>query len=168
MKKLYALLLAILMAACMTSPAYAATITRSKALAIALKDAGLTKASVREVDIEQEKGRFEVEFRQTANNVEYEYEISQTSGKILEKSVDYPYKRTSSKSKIGKEAALKKVAKASGIKLSVVKGGRCSYTYKKSGSIYKVTFRHNGYGYEYKVLAPTGKIIEWEMTYLKK
>lgn len=144
------------------------SISKSEALAIALKDVGLKKSQVIKTEVEAKKNVVEVEFTQKSAKAEYEYAIEKSSGKIIEKEVDYAYKHNASKAKIGKTAALKKVAKASGFKYSIVKKAKCKYTYKKNEGKYEVTFRHNGYKYEYKLLACNGKVIELEMDLLVK
>ena len=103
-----------------------------------------------------------------AHGAEYDYNIAKGDGSILEKSVEYRYKHTTSKAKIGKKAALNKVAKFSGIKRTVVNKAKCVYKYKRNEGRYDIEFRYNGYKYEYEVLAPTGQIIEWEMERLGK
>jgi len=74
-----------------SSAANAGSITNTRALEIALKDAGLTEADVTvtkcHVDIDDGAEQYEVEFR-TADGVEYEYEIDAASGKILDKDVE--------------------------------------------------------------------------------
>ena len=138
------------------------------ALAIALEDAGLAKSKVSGIEIENEKRVFEVEFVKKKDGTEYNYDISKSGGVILEKEVDFVYNRNKSKAKVGKKAALKKVAAFSGIKGLVAKGAACTYKYKKKEGVYKVKFAHKGYKYEYKLLAPTGKVIEWEMERIGK
>lgn len=162
MKKLVIILAAAMATMAFSATAFAATSSASDALAVALKDAGLSKSKVMLVETDVDRTSIEVEFVKKSNKAKYEYEIAKGSGVILEKSVDYAYKHNASKAKIGKKAALKKVAKVSHIKYSVVKRAKCTYKYKKNEGKYKVTFRYKGYKYEYELLAPTGKIIEWE------
>ena len=142
------------------------TKTGSDALGIALKDAGLRKSDVKMVEVEADErdgcSTFEIEFIAKADKTEYEYEIAADSGRILEKSVEYKYKHSKSKKKIGKRAAIKAVSKFSGIKRSVIKKGTCKYTYKHREGRYKIEFNKADFRYEYEVLAPTGKIIEFE------
>ena len=72
-------------------------------------------------------------------------------------------------SKIGKDAARKKAAKASGVSLKIVKQGTCRYDYDhddREGS-YKVKFKKGNYRYEVEILAPTGAIMEFEKKYRK-
>ena len=51
---------------------------------------------------------------------------------------------------------------------SALKSAKCKYSYKKNEGKYKITFCHNGYKYEYELLAPTGKVVEWEMELIGK
>jgi len=160
-----------------TGTAFAGTLTgggvdnaigKKEALSIALKDAGLSKAKVFKVEIDQDKKCVEVEFTRKSNNAEYNYDIAKNDGSIVKKSVEYKYKHNRSKAKIGNKAALKKVAKHSGIKLSIVKKGSCTNKYKKHEGTYEIAFRYKGYRYEYELLAPTGKVLEWEMERIRK
>ena len=136
-------------------------ITMDEAINKALNDAKLTKSKVKYLEAELDNGKYEVEFTKKANNAEYEYKISKKSGNILRKEVEYVYKHNSSKKKIGKEAAREKVAKFSGFKLSTIKKGTCTYEYDDNEGTYEVKFKTSKYKYEYEVLAPTGKIIEY-------
>ncbi|MBQ6439626.1 MAG: PepSY domain-containing protein [Mogibacterium sp.] len=134
------------------------------ALKKALKNAGLKKSQVQFIDTEydSEDGIYEVEFTKKSNGREYDYEIAADTGKIVKKSVDYRYKRNSSHKKIGKTAARKKVAKFSGISYKIIKKGTCYYEYDDGRGIYEVKFEKGSRVYEYDVLAPTGKIVEYE------
>lgn len=77
-----------------TSPALAAkkTISRSKAKAIALRDAGVSEKEVRfiKAKLERDDGVriYDIEFYDK-NGMEYEYEIHAVTGKILESDIDY-------------------------------------------------------------------------------
>lgn len=158
-----ALLAALAMVMTMSASVFAASVNSgSDALKVALKNAKLKKSQVKliEYDYDDEDNSYEVEFVKKSNNAEYSYEISK-SGKIREKSVDYRYTRNSSKKKIGKTAARKKVAKFSGISLKTVKNGTCYYEYDDGKGVYEIKFTKGSRIYEYDVLAPTGKIIEY-------
>ena len=137
------------------------------ALNKALKNAGLKKSQVKyvEVEMDDDEDIYEIEFTKKKNNAEYSYDVEAYSGKILEKSVDFRYTRNSSHKKIGKTAARKKVAKFSGISYKTVKSGSCYYDYDDGKGTYDVKFKKGGRRYEYEVLAPTGKVIEysWEV-----
>ena len=171
MKKWMVICVAVAMVFAMTGTAFAAekNIDKSKAKSIALKNAKLTKAKVRamEAEYDAEDNVWEIEFIKKKNKAGYEYDISAADGRILEKSVDYKYKHNSSKKKIGKKQARKKVAKFSGIKLSTVKKGTCWYEYDDRQGTYEVKFRKGNYRYDYEVLAPTGKIIEYSYEYVR-
>lgn len=144
------------------------SITEKEAVKIALKSAGLGRAQVTRLESEYEHGKYEVEFVRRSNKAEYEFDLSKT-GRILEKSVDYRYKKDHSHDKIGKAEARKKVAKFSGISLKVIKTGTCVYEYDDDDreGTYEVKFRRGSYKYDYEVLAPTGKVIEYSKKYVK-
>lgn len=169
MRKVITIAMAIVMALSMSVVSFAATgISSKEAVKIALKNAHLTKAKISHLETDYEKGKHEVEFTKRSNKAEYDYDISK-SGKILKKSIDYKYKKDHSKGKIGKAAARKKAAKASGVSLKIVRQGTCRYDYDyddREGS-YKVTFKKGHYRYEVEILAPTGAIMEFEKKYRK-
>ncbi len=149
-----------------TRPA-APKINETAALNIALKNAGLSKSGVRIIEVEMDDGKsVEIEFIRLSNKAKYGYEIAVKDGRILEKSVDYKYKKSKSRKKIGKKKARKIVAKAAGKSYSVVKKGRCKYQYKKKCGKYEIKFRSGNYKYEYELLAKNGKIIEYEYEYI--
>ena len=165
------LLAALAMVMTMSAAAFADAITSNDAaLKKALKNAGLRKTEVTRIDVEydREDDVYEVEFKQKSDGRKYDYEIAAASGKIIKKSVDYKYKRNSSHRKIGKTAARKKVAKFSGISYKIICTGACSYEYDDRQGTYEVKFTKGSRRYEYDVLAPTGKIIEYEWKVINK
>ncbi|MBQ3280878.1 MAG: PepSY domain-containing protein [Eubacterium sp.] len=165
------LLAALAMVMTMSAAAFADAITSNDAaLKKALKNAGLRKTEVTRIDVEydREDDVYEVEFKQKSDGRKYDYEIAAASGKIIKKSVDYKYKRNSSHRKIGKTAARKKVAKFSGISYKIICTGTCSYEYDDRQGTYEVKFTKGSRRYEYDVLAPTGKIIEYEWKVINK
>lgn len=165
MKMLVAVTAALALVMTMSVSVFAAGISSNDAaLKKALKNAGLKKSQVKFVEVEFDKddNTYEVEFTKKTNGTEYSYDISAASGKILEKSVDRQYKRNSSHKKIGKTAAMKKVAKYSGISYKIIKTGTCRYEYDDGKGTYEVKFEKGNRRYDYEVLAPTGKIIEYE------
>ncbi len=178
MKKMIVVLLAGLLSVAFAATAFADTLTsaitdtsaskltRNEAVSIALYDAGFKKSQIVGLETEKEKNLIKVEFKKKNKKTEYEYKIAVKDGTILKKEIEYAYKRNCSRAKMGKKAALKKVAKASGIDYSVIKKGKCSYKYKNCTGKYEVVFKYQGYKYEYELLAPTGKITEWEMQLL--
>ena len=173
MKKAIVILCAAIVAATLSAtafaaPSYAATLSCNDALKIALKDAGLKKTQVTHIEKDRKKSTVEIEFTRKKTGTEYEYTVARNGGVILSKEIEYVYKHTSSKAKIGKTAALKKVAKFSGIPYSTVKKAKCTYRYQKNEGTYKVQFNYKGFEREFKLLAPSGKIIEWEKERLGK
>lgn len=68
----------------------AATITKEEAIAIALKDAGLTESQVNrlktELDYEHGRAEYEVDFH--FDNWEYDYEIDAETGRIISSDKD--------------------------------------------------------------------------------
>ena len=58
------------------------------------------------------------------------------------------------------------MAAFSGIKLSVIKKGTCTYEYDDGKGTYEVKFQKGSWRYDYEVLAPVGKIIDYEMKYV--
>lgn len=170
MKKLISIIFAVALVFSMSSMSFAASkITEKEAINKALKSADLTRDEVKylEAEYDSEDNVYEVEFMKKANKAEYDFNISASKGTILEKSVDYVYKHNSSRDKIGKLAARKKVAKFSGISLKVIKKGTCRYEYDDNEGVYEVKFRFKGRKYEYDVLAPTGKVIGFEWKRIK-
>lgn len=161
--RIFGICLALIVAIAMCTPAFACSISKSKALDKALKNEGLTKAQVKVLKLKKEsKKQYEVKFIKLSTCTEYEYELNACNGKITEKEVKYCYKRCSSKSKIGKKQARKIVAKASGVSVKKIKKGSCKYKYKGNKGYYKIKFRSGKKKYSYKVLAPTGAIMEYE------
>lgn len=168
LKGLTTVLVAAILTMALTATAFAGTISGKDAVKTALHDAGFSKSQVSGIEVEQDKNSIEVEFVCKKTKAEYDYDIAKNGGGILEKNVEYRYKHNASKAKVGKKAVLKKVTKFSGIKYSVVKKAKCTYKYKKNEGTYSVKFRYNGYKYEYELLAPTGKVIEWEMDRIRR
>ena len=163
LKGLTTVLVTAILTMALATTAFAGTISGKDAVKTALHDAGFCKSQVSNIEVERDKTSIEVEFVCKKTKAEYEYEIAKNGGGILEKNVEYRYKHNCSKAKVGKKAALKKVAKFSGVKYSIVKKAKCTYKYKKNEGTYTVKFRYRGCKYEYELLAPTGKVIEWEM-----
>lgn len=163
------LILSIIMLFAISAAGYAKTpVSLQSALEIALRDAGLSEDQISLGEIDGEEGRsVDIEFSRTDDGTEYEYEISAGSGKILEKSVEYRYKKNASRKKIGKTKARKIVSKAAGVSVKKIKKGTCKYKYKKNQGKYTIKFRHKNYKYKYVLMASDGKIIEYEYEYHK-
>lgn len=166
-----ALFTALVMVMTMGASVFAGSgISSDEALNKALKNAKLKKSEVKAIDVEydNDSDSYEVEFTRKKNGAEYAYEVGAESGKIFEKSIEYKYKKNSSHHKIGKTAARKKVAKYSGISYKIIKTGTCTYKYHDKKGVYKVKFEKGNRRYECEVLAPTGKILEYEWELIKR
>ncbi|MBQ6389535.1 MAG: PepSY domain-containing protein [Mogibacterium sp.] len=165
LRTVLALFTALAMVMTMSASIFAAGITSNDtALEKALKNAELKKSQVKciEVEYDKEDGIYEIEFTQKNNGKRFDYEIAAGTGKIMKKAIDYKYKKNTSKKKIGKKAARKKVAKFSGTSYKIVSKGTCKYEYDNRQGTYEIKFKKGSYIYECEVLAPTGKIIEYE------
>ena len=167
MRKVMRLVVALVMVMAMSASAFAADITANSAKSIALKNAKLTakKVTRMSVKLDHEDGVYEVKFRNKKNGNVYDYEIAAATGKIVEKSVDYKYKRNSSRKKVGKAAAQKAAARIAAVKLGVVQKGKCKYEYDDGEGIYEVEFRNGNYKFDIEILAPTGKVIDYNWEY---
>ena len=174
------LALAVILAMCATvcpASADAATyknINKKQAKAIALKNAKVksSKACWKKVKYDKGDRTYELKFKTRKNGKcrTYNYEIDKVTGRILERDIDFWYKKTCSRKKIGKKAVLKKVIKVSKLKASIVKSGTCTYRYKDREGTYQVKFRYGNLVYEYELLGPSARIKEIEFKYkpLKK
>lgn len=170
MRRLFSVVIALSMAAAMSLTAFADSLTSQDALSAALKNAGVSKSQVKRIETEYDDGSntYEVEFVKKKNKAEYDYEIAASTGVILEKSVEYNVKKGKSKKKIGKSAAIKRIAKASKIPQKVIKSGTVKYKYNKKYGKYEARFVYEGKRYEYEVLARNGKILEYEWEIIDK
>lgn len=165
-RKISVLVLALIMILTMSVASFAgSTITKKQAVNKALKNAKLTKSKVYALHSEYDDGKYEIEFYKKSNDAEYSYEYSR-SGRLLEKSIDFVYKRNTSDKKIGKTAARKKAAKFTGIKYSTVKKGTCRYEYDDGEGKYEIEFYKGNYKYELDILAPTGKVTDYSKEYI--
>ena len=149
------------------------TITEAQAQQIALSHAGLSSSQVSFIrsKLDWDDGRrvYEVEFYNTSNYTEYDYEIDASSGDILSYDHDAEYYQrpstgTGSSGNSGgsaaisteqaKQIALARVPGATDIRIHLDRDdGRLEY----EGSIY-----YGSWEYEFTIDATTGAIREWE------
>lgn len=139
-----------------------AEITKEDALAIAFKNAKTSRSGVKRLEVELENGKYEIEFTKRANGTEFDYDILKSDGTIWKKSVDYRYKHNYSTYKIGKNQAIKKVAKRTGISSKTIKRGTFHFERDDGEGKYEIKFKYNGKRYEYEMLAATGKVTEYQ------
>ena len=165
LKRITAALFAVMMLFIMTISVFAADITKQTAINTALSDAKLTKAKVTSLRSEKDDGEYEISFKNKTTGDRYEYEISARIGRIQEVSVEYRHKKNTSKKKVSKNTAVNRAAKASGVSAATIRKGKCTYKRDDGEWIYEIKFTKGKYRYEYEVLAPTGKIIEYSKEY---
>lgn len=163
MKRLMTLITSLAMVIAMSATSFAASISQDDSLNIALANAGLNAGQIVGLEAEADDGSYEIGFYRADTGDEYDYDISASSGKILEKNIDFAYSKNTSKKKISKKSARKKAAAITGVKYKTVKKGSIKYKYKKHQGKYTVKFKSGGYRYEVDIQAPTGKVIELEM-----
>ena len=167
MKRLISVLLAVIMVLAMSSSVFAASVSSAGAQNIALRNAKLKKSQVTglRTKLDRKDKRYDVDFRNKKNGTKFSYEIGQKNGRVYEKSIGYKYKRNYSKKKISKASAQSTASRWSGVRLAVVKKGKCKYEYDDGEGIYEVKFRNGRYKYEIEIQAPTGKVIEYSWEY---
>ncbi len=170
MKKMITFIIAITLVMSMSVGALAASVTSKQALDTALKDAKLKKSLARYIEVEYEKddNEYSVEFVKNKNKAEYDYEIDATTGAIKSKSVELKYTWNSSRKKVSKTKARKKVAKHSGISYNTIKEGSCKYEYDDGEGKYEIHFTTDDRRYEYEIQAATGKVIGYEWDLINK
>lgn len=154
------------------TPAQAATkLTADQALEIALKDAGLTKEQIHDLDVELDNDggalHYDVDFE--VNDKDYDYEIDAESGNILKKDVPKapaaaPTSSSSSSSSssknIGRTKARDIALKHAGLSASQVRDLEVELDKEGGKSHYDVDFEADGYDYDYEIDAESGKILK--------
>jgi len=145
-------------------------ITQDDALAIVLKDAGLTKSKIKdlEIDYDYERGRLTYEIDFEANNFEYEYEVDAESKAIVkEVEPDEPTNKASTTKSstttmtttyISKNKALSIAYKNAGVSSKNVK--QLEVEFDKSDKKYEIEFKVGKKEYSYEIHAVSGKILE--------
>ena len=144
------------------------SVTLEEAKAAALADAGVTagQATFVRAQLDWDDGRqvYDVEFIVTSGStvVEYDYEISASTGRILSADRDAEYYRPSTGGTAVTEAeAIETVlAKVPGASSSDV---RIHLDYDDGRAEYEGTIVYNRLVYEFTVDASTGRIVDWEV-----
>lgn len=145
---------------------------------IALRHAGVTASSVRELEVEfdYEHGRmvYEVEFK--SGGTEYEYDLDASTGDIIKykTDLDHDYRPASNSSgsqtggdaasgtAIGAAAAKSAALKHAGLTESAVTGMRVREDWDHGTLEYEVEFRVGSMEYEYEIDGHSGKILKAE------
>ncbi len=153
-------------------------IGKEKAKSIALAHAGTTESKVSRLNVRQEyddgKLEYKVEFH--VGNKEYDYEISASSGKILDYDVEDDVKKksstsnksaesksaesnTSSTTDIGKEKAKSIALSNAGLSEGNVTRLKVEKDMDDGRIEYSVEFKANGKEYDYEISGKDGKIL---------
>lgn len=140
-------------------------ITLEEAINIALKDAGLTKDQVQDLDAELDRDagvvHYDVDFEK--DNKDYDYEIHAETGEILK--AEKPKKATqtsvtTTKKQLTRQEAIDIALKHAGVKSDQVRDLDAELD-KDDGTVhYDVDFEADGYDYDYEIHAESGKILK--------
>jgi len=161
------------------------TITLEKAKAIALEHAGVEESDATFVrgHLDYDDGRqvYEVEFY--AGNLEYDYEIDASTGRIRDYDRDAEYYKPSSKPSTGSkpssgskpstgtsgsitlEEAKSIALKHAGLSASEVRFTKAKKDRDDGRQVYDIEFRKGRTEYEYEIDASTGKIRDYDRDY---
>ncbi|HFU4450095.1 TPA: PepSY domain-containing protein [Streptococcus suis] len=142
--------------------------TMDAAKSIVLKDLGLNASQVRFKDLDFEKGIYEIDL--VANNVEYDYDVQASTGKIIKKK-----SKTLTPTKTSVKPAQPTQAKKTTVAVTISTEQAKTIALKDAGltankvrfkevdlekSVYEVDFVANNLEYEYDINGLTGKIIK--------
>jgi len=143
-------------------------ITMEEAKEIALTDAGLTEANVTFVktELDTDNGRQEYEIEFYSGNVEYDYEIDASTGKILSYDSDVENYSISSNMQSGQTNTYIGEEKARSIALARVPGAtesniRLHLDTEDGVAVYEGSIVYNNVEYEFEIDAVTGNIVKW-------
>ena len=155
-----------------TAPTVAETLlTREEAIDIALKDAGLTREQVQDLDAELDRDdgtvHYDVDFE--VKDQDYDYEIDANTGNILKKetpkakdakpaSTNSNTNQNTSK-QLTKDKALSIALKHAGLTREQVRDLDVELDRDDGTLHYDVDFEAGGYDYEYEIHATSGKIL---------
>lgn len=142
-------------------------IGEDQARSIALEHARLGDGEVHalEIELDYEDGRmiYEVEFR--AGQKAYDYEIDAKNGRILEfkaKDLNQPVGPTVPEVLIGERRAETIALEHAGLNRQSVRRLQTELERKKNQIRYEVEFEHGDYTYEYEIDAESGRILDIE------
>ena len=140
-------------------------IGKDKATQIAYQDAKVSQPTLKEIELDYEKGVMVYEIEFIKDGIEYEYDIDAQSGQILKRDKKEKHHQTTTSSSNISEAQAKELV----LNHAHVKNVQ-NYQLKKDkddGILeYEIEFVSGKYLYEYKVDASHGKILESEKKYV--
>ena len=156
-----------------TRPSTGATITAERAKEIALSDAGLSASQVSFIrsQLDWDDGRqiYEVEFYNTATYTEYDYEIDAGTGAILSRDYDAEYYTRPSTGGSTDTSNLISADRAKEIALGRAPSGatvvKCELERDDGRYLYEIEMRSGRTEYSCDVDASTGAIYDWDVDY---
>ena len=156
-----------------TRPSTGATITAERAKEIALSDAGLSASQVSFIrsQLDWDDGRqiYEVEFYNTATYTEYDYEIDAGTGAILSRDYDAEYYTRPSTGGSTDTSNLISAERAKEIALGRAPSGatvvKCELERDDGRYLYEIEMRSGRAEYSCDVDASTGAIYDWDVDY---
>ncbi len=128
-------------------------ISKDKALSIALKDAKLTKDKIKNLKVELDDSKYDIEFN--SNKAEFDYEIHAFDSHIIKKEKE-DFKVTPSI--ISKDKALSIALKHVGLSKDKIR----DLEIELDKNIYEIDFDDKQIEYSFDINAANGKIIEFE------
>lgn len=174
LRKILSTALVLIIAFSLSLTAFAADITKSEAIDIAIKDSGYDRSKVIRIsanlDIENGVKVYDVDFDVEVGNTcyEYDYDIRVSDGKNLSKNVETEVINnttpgSTTNKDIGEAAALKAAYAAFGLSADEVKLIKVKKDYDDGVLVYEVEFA-KGYDCEYScdVVAATGAVLDAE------
>lgn len=141
-------------------------LTRDEAIDIALKDAGLTKDQVRDLEAELDRDNgvlhYDVDFEK--DNKDYDYEIHAETGQILRKEipVQTSAQNPAPQKQLTREEARDIALKHAGFTANQVRDLESELDRDDGKLHYDVDFEKDGYDYSYEIDAATGSILRSE------
>ncbi len=151
------------------APAANSTLTREDALTLVLNHLGITENDITRLEIKLEKGKFDLEFR--SGEFEYEFEVSASSGKILEadkEPIEKPVKPAipaePAKPTLTQEDALTLVLNH----LGITENDITRLEIKLEKGKFDLEFHSGEFEYEFEVSASSGKILEADKEPIEK
>ena len=152
-----------------SSSAQVSYIGVQKAREIAFRHAGVSASSAKKLEVELEKGRnphYDISF--ISGNTEYDYEIDAVNGKILDYEKEYTHEGNQSvssapsKQMIGENRAREIALKHAGLSQSAVRKLECELDRDDGAVVYEVSFKNDGFEYQYEIDAYSGRIRDFE------
>lgn len=146
-------------------------ISEDRAKAIALNHAGLTESQVTfvRVNMDYDDGRrqYEVEFYNRSSFTEYDYEIDAATGRIIDVDYDAEYYAPSSGTGgsgqyISQDEAKNIALSRAGVSASQATFKKAEFDYDDGRAVYEIEFFSGSFEYEMEIDASTGTILGYE------